>query len=201
MSNINREWAAGPDRLRWVEDYRKARMVAIPAHDIDRGLPLGWYLDDFCGEIVEAAIFRVESKARVHCDDPRCEGACTQDQPKRVYFYAGVLDPHRDTAAAVEFRYQYEDEGEAARVADGIAERWAERERDYQRGEIARVNVEEAREAIKRARADHSKLVAAVRAGLWSEVIRAAVRARLRDYRREVRAAGKVIESEGWVES
>jgi hypothetical protein len=113
-------------------------------------------------------------------------------------YIPAMADPWNPDAYWCDFASVTDDKRDALRWADGMAERYAEKERDYQTEEAARMRCEDEREAIKAARAEHSALAAELRAAAnWRNVsapaICAAVRRDLAGHRDAVRDSIKTI--------
>lgn len=121
---------------RWIE---KPSAVGLretgKAEDIARLRHSGWYLDDTYSETAHGLVFQLPTR---------------KGQPR---YFAAMADPHNDGPALVEIGDIYDSAEEAARAADGLAERYAEGEREYndawQRGNTARAKASEARELCR----------------------------------------------------
>lgn len=115
---INPEYKAyGSNRMRWIEKDEPGEFR--DASEYLRGSRLahttGYYCDEFGDETAVPAVYAVEWN-----ED---SGACD--------YYAAVLDPCNDGCGTVDFAESYADAEEAARAAHGLAERYAESEREW----------------------------------------------------------------------
>jgi hypothetical protein len=132
---------------RWIEDTARAGLRLVGnAADIVRDLPTGWYCDNFQSETFAAVVYRLPAR---------------NGQPVFVYGYA---DPWNTGAAFLCFDNDAETDRDAARFADSFTERRAEESREFYAKEQAATDIEEAREAIREARDEHSELCAEIRA-------------------------------------
>jgi hypothetical protein len=142
--------------------------------------------------------------------DPLCEfetvsGAVLQlpGQDGEARFVPAVADPFNDDCYLADFGDVYAAPGhdceeakrDAARAADGMAERYAETEREYQTLETAKMRQEEARERICDARKQASALIADMRTcgHALPPSIRDTLRLRVRALRADVASAAKEI--------
>lgn len=152
----NPEWTPDGtrDRWRWVENASHGLRVVGPVHDIQpEGCyrrPVdhnGWYLDPFgYGETVHGAVLQLPARAGV------------------VRYVPAIADPFNNDCYCCDFRNVTDDLRTAIYAADSMAERYAEREREYQLMEYAKLRAEELREEAKELRAKHSATVADMRA-------------------------------------
>jgi len=149
-----------------------------PVGDILRNAPLGYYIDDFCGETVRAHVvaFRVPSRMVAR-------GAC------RVMYCAAVDNSDSDGVTVWPVDY-YAEKEDAARAADGIAERIAENERDYRAADdaqqLAHEKVDDARDAIAGARAYFHRLAADYKKSVLSGAVCELLRTELAKCRKTV---------------
>lgn len=118
----------------------------------------GWYINDF-GETLYGIVARL----------PKSRG----------YLAGWTLGG--GMCATLDRTHVYDDIGDAAYAADSIAERAAEREREYQEKCGAALRVQELREDIAQLRADHTALIRAVWASEGDNAAGARTRATLRD--------------------
>lgn len=129
----------------------------------------GWYLDEFQEETARGVVYRLPHGRFVAGYD---------------FSYDG------DPGATLDFSATYDDAGEAARVADSLAENAAEREREYQEVSNARFRFGELAEDISRARRAALALIAEIKAhGRFTDGICAALRSRLEALREEIQEA------------
>jgi hypothetical protein len=102
----------------------------------------GWYLeDDWSGELARGVVFQL----------PAAKG-----KPR---FLSGIADPHNDGPAILSLEV-FDEKEEAARNADYLAERYAEKERDYQRAWRAGQDYRELGDEIAALRTDTLELFA-----------------------------------------
>jgi hypothetical protein len=141
------EYAAyGESRLRWIENVSDGLRFAGFADELAGLRHTGWYLDDDCGETIRGGVWQLAGR-----------------HGKPVYV-AGYVDPWNDNAACLSFDDLTDDAAEAARWADGLAERMAEAERDYQRAASAGFEYGELAEEIAATRRETLALLAERRA-------------------------------------
>lgn len=102
--------------LRWIENASKGMRLCGFADDLIRLDHRGWYTDPegFEDGVMRGVVYQL----------PTRNGS--------PVFAVGYADPYNDDCCCVEIRTDIEDKEEAARIADSIAERCAEREREYQ---------------------------------------------------------------------
>lgn len=125
----------------------------------------GYYTDvDEFGETAVPAVF----VTAIVCDD--CKGAgCDDCEEGEVFtYYAGMHDPFNDDGSGiVDASEVYSDPAEAARAAHGVAERYAEHQREYQArsreySEAEEVEAQSLSE-LRRVRSNHTYLIRALR--------------------------------------
>lgn len=128
----------GNTLCRWCEDPAAIglRLVGfadeVPGRSVDHQ---GWFLDDdFQEEVARGIVYRL----------PTRKG--------RAQFIAGMADPDNDGPAMLSLGTIEDDEREAARSADHLAECYAEAERDYRRASSARLKWGELGEEVAAAR-------------------------------------------------
>lgn len=178
---------------RWIEHASRGLRVVGTAHDIfrDTGRRMnhdGWYLDPLGGgETVHGAVLQL----------PARHG--------RAQYVPAVSDPWNGDCYLADFRNVFDAPGDdteqarrdAARAADGMAESYAETEREYRTQETARMLIEEARERIAAERKEAHALAAEMRAARALRprmpVICAALRESMAAHRASVRAAVREI--------
>ena len=188
----NPEWQpdGSRDRLRWIENASRGLRVLGPVHElrerIGRMDHTGWHLDPLgMGETVCGVVLQLPGRSGF------------------ARFIPAVADPYNDDCYAVDFRDHYDAPGDdtddavrdCARAADRLAELYAEREREYQTEEGARMRIEEARERIKAERAEAHALMAEMRehAGHKAPAICKELHRAMAAHRAAVRAAIKEI--------
>ena len=149
------EWTPDGTRdcYRWIEHASKGLRIVGAVHDICtrehwRTVEhTGWFLDPLGdGETVHGAVLQL----------PARNGT--------VQYVPAVSDPFNDDSYLVAFRDRTDDLRDAVRWADGMAERYAEREREYQINESAKLRAEELRDEARELRARHRATVADMRA-------------------------------------
>jgi hypothetical protein len=171
------------ERLRWVENASDGLRIVGAAHELlPRMRHHGWHLDPLNdGDTVHGVVLALPGKDRL----PR--------------YVPAVSDPWNDDCYTVDFHHVQDDKEECARDADGMAERYADREREYQTRETAKALIEEARERIATERKTLHELSAEMRAaqpGNYAREYRAicaALRKRIAEHRAAVRDAVKEI--------
>lgn len=188
----NPEWQpdGSRDRLRWIENASRGLRVLGPVHEmrerVGRWRHTGWHLDPLGdGDTVHGVIIQLPGRSGF------------------ARFVPAVSDPCNDDCYAVDFSDVYTAPGDdtddavrdCAHAADRLAELYAEREREYQTEEGARIRIEEARERIKSERAEAHALAAEMRehAGHAAPAICKELRRAMAAHRATVRAAIKEI--------
>jgi hypothetical protein len=143
----------------------------------------GYYLDYFCEDLAVPAVYVANSP-----DADPWRGSADGD----THYFAAVKDPYNTGCGVVDFEESYADASEAARAAHGLAERYAETDREYNARERARMEAQELLpEDIRYLRRAHSRAL----------VIDDATGARAREeYRERVAEAIKRIRKlrSGW---
>jgi hypothetical protein len=149
------------EHMRFVENADNGLRLAGYADEIEgaRIEHRGWFTDEYCDGVMRGVVYRL---------------------PHGRFAY-GYADPNNDGCAYLCFDLDADDEAEAARYADRIAEIHAEQERAYQAKWQAAREIEDIRADIANARAEHSQLVRALRAGIGDD----ATGARMREHVRE----------------
>ena len=104
--------AYGETGMRWVENAGRIMRKVGFADDIINLRHKGWYADDNCDETIRGVVYQL----------PTRNG--------KLQFAYGYADPINDGAACLSFDL-IDDKDTAAHWADGIAEREAEEQRDY----------------------------------------------------------------------
>lgn len=185
----NPEFEAGRDRLRCVENASRGLRVLGPVHDLRfvcRVDHTGWHLDPLGdGETVHGVVIQLPGRSGF------------------ARFVPAVSDPCNDDCYLVDFHDLYDAPGDdtddavrdCAHAADRLAELYAERERDYQTEEGARIRIEEARERIAAERKEVHALAAEMRehAGHKAPAICKELHRAMAAHRATVRAAIKEI--------
>lgn len=136
------------DRYRWVENASRGLRIAGDAHSIlPRLRHTGWHLDPLgTGETVCGSVLMLPGKDRM----PR--------------YVPAIRDPYNADCYTVDFHNIHDDASEAARDADGMAERYAELERDFNIRESAKLRAEDLRDEASELRARHRAAIADMRA-------------------------------------
>ena len=116
--------AYGSARMRWIEKDEPGEFR--DANEYLRGSRLahttGYYCDEFGDETAVPAVYMTDNP-----DADPWRGSADGD----THYYAAVLDPCNAGCGTVDFEESYADAEEAARAAHGLAERYAESEREY----------------------------------------------------------------------
>ena len=129
MSNPEHK-AYGSARMRWVEkdEPGKFRDANEYLHGSRLAHTTGYYCDAFGDETAVPAVYIIEaSHGADDCD---------------TLYYAAVLDPCNAGCGTVDFAESYADASEAARAAHGLAERYAESEREFNENENNKIRLE-----------------------------------------------------------
>lgn len=140
------------DRYRWIEHASKGLRIVGAAHEIKPDWrPIvdhyGWHLDPRGdGETVHGAVLQLPARNGV------------------VQYVPAIADPFNADCYCCDFRSVTDDLRAAIYAADSMAERYAEREREYQLNESAKMRAEELREEACELRAKHRATVADMRA-------------------------------------
>lgn len=184
----NREWQPehSRDYYRWVENVSDGLREVGDSDDIVRLRHTGWFVDNYQDETVHGVVYQLPARNGV------------------AQYVPAVNDPNNDNCAAVDFRSVTEDKEECARWADSMAESWAEREREYQAKEDAKIRIEEIEEEIKTLYTDFRDTARAIRADCDAlqgiAVVRKLVRkewTRTKEQIHKLRAQRKRIEEHG----
>ncbi len=127
----NREYKAyGSARMRRIEKDEPGEFR--DAGEYLRGSRLahttGYYCDEFYDALAVPAVYIIEAPY----------GADDRD----TLYYSAVLDPYNDGCGTVDFEESYADASEAARAAHGLAERYAESEREYNENDNNKIRLE-----------------------------------------------------------
>ena len=127
---FNPEWTPehSRDRYRWVENVSDGLRHVGASHDLVRLRHTGWFVNEFQDETVHGEVYQMPARGGV------------------ARYVPAVNDPDNDDCAVLDFHSVTDDKEEAARWADQMAENYAEREREYQAEERARIEQEEAEE-------------------------------------------------------
>jgi len=138
----------GSKHLRCVDHYARAGLRHVAdAHEIDRNLAQGWYIDFRCDyETVTAAVFQIPGR------------------DNRAYYFAGHWDPWNEHMAVIdcdphigEIRgtgyspvHGYEQAAiDAARSADSFAQAFAEEQREYDLKSNAECRIDELHSQVR----------------------------------------------------
>ena len=148
---INHEYKAyGSARMRWIEKGDPGEFR--DANEYLRGSRLarttGYYCDEFGDALAVPAVYIIEAP----------HGADDRD----TLYYAAVLDPYNDGCGVVDFEESYADASEAARAAHGLAERYAESEREYSENENNKIRLENLMDDVRELRNRHRYLIRAL---------------------------------------
>jgi hypothetical protein len=181
------------DGWRWVENASKGLRVVGPVHDyrntnphgdqpyVDRSIVnhTGWFTD---------SVFQDETVYGVILQLPARKG-------KPMYVPA-VSDPNNEDAYLANFRNWSEDIIECIRAADGMAETYAENEREYRTLESARQRIEDIREELTQMRAERRNLIRELRANCSKLAGMPQLKAALKAHIRAVKADAEKLHKE-----
>jgi hypothetical protein len=173
------------NRYRWVENLSNGLRKAGDAHAIAKLDHTGWFTDSFQDETVHGEVYRLPSRKG------------------KALFVPAVNDPNNDDCACLDFSRITEDETQAARWADEMAQRWAEFEREYREKEAAENRLSEIADEIKEAYQTFRRIAMEIKASKVQDVaiVRELVRDKWRETKREIkrlRRERKKIEAEGY---
>lgn len=150
------------ERLRWVENASTGLRIVgavdeITSESIYRPLVnhQGWYLSPFgndCMGVARGYVLQLPARDR---------------EPQYV---PAISDPWNDDCYICDFHSVTEDLHSAIYAADSMAENYAEREREDQTIESAKLRAEELRDEASTLRAQHRALVTEMRAARASEI-------------------------------
>lgn len=122
---------------RWIENASKGLRVVGLAYEVARAnyrprliKHTGWYIDEYQDETVSGAVLQLPAR---------------KGMPQ---YLAALADPFNDDAYNVDFSETFDDPCEAAMRADGMSERYAELEREFQREESAKQRIEDISEEL-----------------------------------------------------
>ena len=185
-------------KLRFLENAESDHLTGLrfvaEAHELCSNLPLGWYCDNFQQETFRPAVWRL----------PGRNG--------ETFLLSGYLEPWNN-GAVIDVTSYYAATGDnstdaeraAARDADSLAEFMAESQREHETKAAAENRIEECRDEIAEARAEHSSIVAELqhmdRGTIDAPHTCAAVRSQLASLRntvRELRDEIKRLSDEPW---
>lgn len=134
------------DYYRWIENISNGLRFVGTAHTLVRLNHKGWYIDNFQDQTVHGEVYQLPAR---------------NGEP---LYMPAVNDPNNDNCACIDFRSITSDKEDAARWADSMAEQWAEREREYQAKESARMRLEDIEQEIKDKYAEFRGISRAIRA-------------------------------------
>lgn len=138
--------AYSPDRYRFVENASKGlRFVGI-AHELMRLNHTGWYMDGWQEDVCHGVVYQL----------PARDGA--------AQYVPGVDDPCNDDCACLDFHSVTDDKEDAARMADSMAESWAEDAREARAKDDAEQRLEEIESEIHDQYAAFRQVAAEIRA-------------------------------------
>ena len=150
------------NHYRWVEHISDGLREVDEASKIIRLDHTGWFVDNFQDETVHGIVYRL----------PARDG--------KEQFAPAVNDPWNQDCALVDFHSITDDKEDAARWADSMAERYAEKEREFQAEESAKMRIEDINEEIKKEYQEFRRISRELRANCaviqGIEVIRELVR-------------------------
>ena len=165
---------------RWIESTRLAglRFVGFSDEILPRMGHRGWYADSFQDETYRGAVYQLPAR-----------------HGQSVYVH-GYNDPNNKGAAFLCFE-STDDKEDAARWADGMAERMAEDSREYEAKDSAQVQIGELRDEIAQHRADARAIVREMKANrvAYGPAVCRALRDHIASHRADSRKAWKRIEA------
>lgn len=168
------------ERYRWIENASRGLRIVGASHDIirTRDRHTGWYIDNFQDETVCGYVLALPGRNR------------------KPFYAPAIKDPCNPDCYVIDFHNASSDKEETARIADGMAEQYAEREREYQAKEAATEAIAQARDDICYARGIVRQLVRDLRTAghALPPSTRETVRLRIRALRESVHAMHKRIE-------
>lgn len=142
--------ANGKDSLSWnekqnvlyVDSLENAPVVlAGDAHTLAKIDHTGWYVDQFCDDVLKGAVVAIRNPRTLNGEDDNT------GNKTHLQFYPATYCTAWD-GATIYISEVYETAREAAYRADRIAERLAEDEREYQAKEQAQIDIDEAKAEI-----------------------------------------------------
>lgn len=174
----------GNDGLAFVEEGECGfRFVGASGKILSNLRHRGWYVDNFQDGVTQGVVYRLPHGR----------------------FVAGASGPWNcDKDGFGPFLMEnavFEDEEEAARQADRVAERYAEFCREDDLKEQAKVRIEDAKESIGNIREEIRSLVAGIRESTLAESVCSQLRRDIRRLRREIHNEWKrirTLETEPW---
>jgi hypothetical protein len=135
------------NHYRWVENIGDGLRKVGDAHEIVKRLGhTGWFTNQFQDETVHGEVYQLPARGGI------------------AQYVPAVNDPCNDDCACVDFTSVTDDKEDAARQSDSMAERWAEREREYQAEESAKIRLEEITTEIQDAYKDFRRVAREIRA-------------------------------------
>lgn len=166
-------WVEYPeDGLRFVGKVHEIGAKGYRRHDPDLRQMInhtGWFINSFQEETVCGLVYQLPARNGESVYVPAVSDYCGSD--------GAILDFHSTTS----------DLADAIRRADGMAEAYAEREREYQAKEDTKIRIEEIEEEIKTERSDLLTLVRELRANCAKFAGMSAVRSAIREHIKRVR--------------
>lgn len=163
-SDFGAEFKIGSFGARWCENLSAYFRQHETAEKLLRLRHKGWFTENFCGETVRGEVWRLPHGK----------------------FLAVIPDQFNDGAGIVE-NCVYDDENDAARNADRMAEIYAENAREDDAKFQAEQQIESARELIASARETVRELIAGIRESKLSPRICEQLRADIKRERAEIR--------------
>jgi len=159
-------------RMRWIEKDEPGEFR--DASEYLRGSRLahttGYYCDEFGDALAVPAVYIIEAPIEAPHGVYDCD----------TLYYAAVFDPYNDGCGTVDFEESYADAEEAARAAHGLAERYAESEREYSESENNKIRLENLMDDVRELRNRHRYLIRAL-PGVGDDATGARMRQDVRD--------------------
>lgn len=163
--------------LRWIENIGTAWRFTGFADEICRIDHRGWFTDDFQSEVMRGVVYQLPSRKGENV------------------FFVGYSDPYNDDCAFGRIEIGI-DKNDAAHMADDIAKRCAETEREYQAAWQLGREFADTGETIETERETRKKLFAELRTlktvmpeNADTPTICAVIQAKIKSTRRNIRAA------------
>ncbi len=176
-------FSLGGFQCHWCENLSGYFRETGEAHKLISLRHTGWYVDHNQDEITKGMVLQL----------PARHG--------QTLFLAACTDPWNSNAGVVE-QYLYRDKATAARVADKLAERYAEDSREHDLKFQAEQQIEELQAAIHANRARIRELVAGIRRSVLDTIVCTEMRATIRRLRSECAAHRRriaKIEDQPWI--
>jgi len=182
-SDFGSPFEVGCYTCRWCENVSGHFRECGDADKIIRLKHRGWFVDNFQDSTTRGMVLQLPAR-----------------KGKTLYL-AACSDPYNKNCAIVEICL-YDEKEDAARAADGLAERYAEDAREDDLKQLAETEIASLKNSIKDTRKRIRSLVAGIRQSFIADAVCEQLRSDIRNLRREVRdklARIEQIESQPWV--